>query len=154
MSSAKSLRKLILMRLRGTPDSKLNIPPELQGCWESLKLIFPLFPKVKEMGKVTVHPQLKYKGMIDSLVEFRYDFVKSSKASYCQYSKSFFICRNKLVLVSWKKANKYVPSLDKTYDMPIQCAAYLGAINADPSFPYLVRIFKLFVDFSKITLVN
>lgn len=74
MHSAKSLRKLILLRLRGNPESKIVIPPELQGCWESLKFIFPLFPKVKEIGKITVHPELKYKGMIDSLIEFRYIF--------------------------------------------------------------------------------
>lgn len=91
MSSAKSLRKLILMRLRGIPDSKLDISPELQGCWESLKLIFPLFPKVKEVGKVTVHPQLKYKGMVDSVVEFRYDFVLSARLNG-HFRRQIFYC--------------------------------------------------------------
>lgn len=46
---------------------------------------------------------------------------------------------DKLTLVVWKKSNKLVPTLEKAYDTPIQIAAYVGAMNYDPSIPFAVR---------------
>jgi hypothetical protein len=47
--------------------------------------------------------------------------------------------RNEVVLVSWKKSEKYVPSLERTFDIPLQIAAYMGALNFDDRYPFRVR---------------
>lgn len=46
--------------------------------------------------------------------------------------------RGKLMLVNWKKMKRYVSSVEKTFDFPLQVAAYIGAINYDDSYPFQV----------------
>lgn len=65
------LLKLIQKRLLGVRNEDLEILPEFEGCWRSLDCVFPLFSKVTAMEKMVVHPELKYKGMIDSILEFK-----------------------------------------------------------------------------------
>lgn len=47
-------------------------------------------------------------------------------------------CRNKLVIIDWKKSDKLKTTLDMMFDAPLQVAAYVGAVNFDKCFPYKV----------------
>ena len=42
-------------------------------------------------------------------------------------------CRDLICLIDWKTSKKSRPLLKNTYDDPLQIAAYLGAVNADPN---------------------
>jgi hypothetical protein len=50
----------------------------------------------------------------------------------------FFVSRNKLVVIDWKTSEKMKTSVSMTYDAPLQIAAYIGALNFDPSYPFKV----------------
>ncbi|XP_065211021.1 uncharacterized protein LOC135839081 [Planococcus citri] len=117
LQSRNVLMKLIKKRLLGVRTEDLDIAPEFQGCWRSLDSVFPLFSNLKTMEKMVVHPELKYKGMIDTIIEFK----------------------NKPVLVCWKKSNKMKSSINMTFDAPVQIAAYIGALNYDDSYPFKVE---------------
>ncbi len=66
-----SFHKLVQDHLQGTPEDKLEILPELKGCWDSLKPVFPLVDDVKTTEGKVVHEILKYKGVIDCVARFR-----------------------------------------------------------------------------------
>jgi len=59
----------------------------------------------------STNPLLFYRGKIDTLV----------------------IIDGEITLVEWKTSSRQQPKLASTYDAPIQAAAYLGALNRDPS---------------------
>lgn len=65
------LLKLIQKRLLGVQTEDLDVLPEFEGCWKSLECVFPLFSKVVAMEKMVTHSELLYKGMIDSIVEYK-----------------------------------------------------------------------------------
>lgn len=62
---------LIQQYLSGVPEENLEIKKELLGCWTSLKPVFPLIKQVKCTESKVVHEQLKYKGIIDCVAEFK-----------------------------------------------------------------------------------
>jgi genome maintenance exonuclease 1 len=45
----------------------------------------------------------------------------------------------RLVLVDWKTSQKPKRSLSATFDAPLQIAAYVGAINHDQRYPFVVH---------------
>lgn len=64
-----------------------------------------------------MHPQLQYKGIVDCVSEVD----------------------GQLAVVEWKKSDRPKPTLQATYDAPLQLCAYLGAINADARYRLQVR---------------
>jgi hypothetical protein len=54
----------------------------------------------------------------------------------------YMICSGEPVVVEWKKSAKQKPRLYDTYDAPLQLAAYLGAMNFDPT--YDIQVFYNF----------
>ncbi|CAK9816687.1 Mitochondrial genome maintenance exonuclease 1 [Anthophora plagiata] len=63
-----------------------------------------------------IHPTLRYMGRVDCI------------ASY----------RNQLYIIEWKKSTKLKTSFEQTFDVPIQLAAYIGAINASNNYPFRI----------------
>lgn len=55
--------------------TKLSVPDNLAGCWQSLQPVFPLITKVHGLESHVVHPLLKYRGIIDCIGEFRFCIV-------------------------------------------------------------------------------
>ena len=41
-------------------------------------------------------------------------------------------------MIDWKTSVRPKPSLEDCYDFPLQAAAYAGAINQDPQYPFKV----------------
>ena len=66
-----------------------------------------------------VHPGLGYHGYIDAVM----------------YSKK----RKQLIILDWKTSKRPKTTLQSTYENPLQLAAYAGALNHDPRYPYQVE---------------
>ncbi|KAG4068915.1 hypothetical protein HA402_005063 [Bradysia odoriphaga] len=86
--------------------------------WESVRGVLDTFTAMPVSVEKTVHhPVLKYKGICDCVSEVD----------------------NKLTIIEWKKSGRSKPTLDATYDAPLQLCAYLGAINCTPEFQGRIR---------------
>ena len=66
-----------------------------------------------------VHPGLGYHGYIDAVM----------------YSKK----RKELIILDWKTSKRPKTTLHATFENPLQLAAYAGALNHDPRYPYQVE---------------
>lgn len=51
--------------------------------------------------------------------------------------------RGELCVIDWKKSDKDKPTLESTYDAPVQVSAYVGAVNASSLYPFTVIILNL-----------
>ncbi|XP_037034186.1 mitochondrial genome maintenance exonuclease 1-like [Bradysia coprophila] len=86
--------------------------------WESVRGVLDTFTAMPVSVEKTVHhPILKYKGICDCVSEVD----------------------NQLTIIEWKKSGRSKPTLDATYDAPLQLCAYLGAINCTPEFQGRIR---------------
>ena len=45
----------------------------------------------------------------------------------------------KVILIDWKTSKKQKLKLRHTFDAPIQIAAYVGALNHDPRYPFQIE---------------
>ena len=77
------------------------------------KLFFHFRPALSLESQV-IHPTLNYVGYFDALA-----YHKKSK---------------KVVLIDWKTSEKKKSTLAKTFDAPLQVAAYVGALNHDSRY--------------------
>jgi len=66
-----------------------------------------------------IHPTLNYVGYFDALA---------------LHKKS-----GKIVLIDWKTSEKKKSKLERTYDAPLQVAAYVGALNHDTRYPFQIE---------------
>lgn len=114
---------------------------DVYKLWRSVgDVLVELDPKPMLTEKSVVHPELKYKGIIDS--------VAVVKLVFCiieTFESIFLICVNDLIsrdtmcALEWKTSEKSKPVLSSTYDAPIQLCAYIGALNIDPRYEISAR---------------
>ncbi len=45
-----------------------------------------------------------------------------------------------MVVIEWKTSQRTKSTLEDAYDDPVQIAAYVGALNADDKYPFVVNI--------------
>lgn len=69
------------------------------------------------------------------------DVHKNELKMLIEFVPCFFSIRNCMVLIDWKTSEKPKPVVNMTYDAPLQVAAYIGAMNADPN--YDVEVLKI-----------
>ena len=66
-----------------------------------------------------VHPALDYLGYFDAL--------------------TVHLPSKKVILIDWKTSTRKKETLRQTFDVPLQIAAYVGALNHDSRYPYQIE---------------
>lgn len=116
LSSGSTFHSTVNAFLRGTPESDLIVQTSNAGHWKSIQNVLPNIQNVKLLEERVTHPYLQYGGVVDCIAHYR----------------------DQLVVVEWKTSKKPKATLQSTYDNPLQLAAYVGALNFDPRFQYMV----------------
>ena len=80
---------------------------------KSLGSVLHLFSRPYALESSVVHPDLGYHGFLDCVALYR---------------------KSNLVLIDWKTSERKKDSLAKTFDNPLQLAAYVGAFNHDERY--------------------
>lgn len=113
----KDLHTGIETHLRGVQYDSVFIESRIAGYWLSLKSVLSSIEDVVMLESFVVHPQLRYKGIVDCVARHK----------------------GTLVLIDWKTSDRRKETLKATYDDPVQLAAYIGALNADNNYPFEVK---------------
>uniref|UniRef100_A0A0C9QIB2 Mitochondrial genome maintenance exonuclease 1 n=1 Tax=Fopius arisanus TaxID=64838 RepID=A0A0C9QIB2_9HYME len=114
LEDSKIMHLLIEKSLRR--EELPEVPQHLKPSFNSVKLVLKDLSHIRMLESHVVHPTLGYRGFIDCV------------ASY----------RGNLCIIDWKKSEK-IKTLSTTYDSPLQVSAYIGALNADPNYPFQVK---------------
>merc|ERR1712051_602256 len=108
------------------PGSEFRVSLKADGDPTVENLIHSLSPVIDDFQRPAlslesqvIHPTLNYAGYFDALA-----YHKKSK---------------KVVLIDWKTSEKKKSTLAKTFDAPLQVAAYVGALNHDSRYPFQIE---------------
>ncbi|KAI0216555.1 Mitochondrial genome maintenance exonuclease 1 [Lamellibrachia satsuma] len=110
-SNGSNFHSCIEKYLGGMPEEELDLSGANEGYWSSIQTVFPDVGEVVNTEQMVQHPQLHYKGIYDCVAKYR----------------------DQLCLIDWKTSKRQKADIRHTYDNPIQLAAYMGAVNFDPS---------------------
>lgn len=99
---------------------KADGDPTVENLIHSLSPVIDDFQRpALSLESQVIHPTLNYVGYFDALA-----YHKKSK---------------KVVLIDWKTSEKKKSTLAKTFDAPLQVAAYVGALNHDSRYPFQIE---------------
>ncbi|XP_046384598.1 mitochondrial genome maintenance exonuclease 1-like [Ischnura elegans] len=127
LSAGVQFHAAIQSYLRGASKDSLNLDGQgVSGSWESLSSVISEIQSVRVLEGPVRHTHLLYHGVADCV------------ASY----------QGEEVLIEWKKSDKPKPTLEKTYDAPVQLSAYVGAMNYDQHYPLQVTAGLVVVAYS------
>ncbi|KAM9315638.1 mitochondrial genome maintenance exonuclease 1 [Gastrophryne carolinensis] len=108
------LEDLLLSREDGLPDQEEA--PDLSGYLASVEHVLADVSAVRTLESAVLHSELKYLGFVDCVAQYR----------------------GRLCVIDWKTSEKQKPNLQRTFDNPLQVAAYMGAINYDKNYNFQV----------------
>jgi len=111
-SEGTLLHAAIERRLKGGAAPEGQQRAQLKGYWDSVGATVEELRDVAAVETAVVHPTLHYAGVVDCVATYR----------------------NTPVLVEWKTSTKPKPTLQSTFEHPLQVAAYLGALSHDQCY--------------------
>ncbi|XP_058792600.1 mitochondrial genome maintenance exonuclease 1-like [Phymastichus coffea] len=114
LGEGKILHSTIMDRLM---QKEFSIPDRIKHAFSSVTNVIDIVNKVQALESYVVHSKLQYRGIVDCVAVYR----------------------DELCVIDWKKSDKTKSTISSTYDAPLQLAAYIGAINSDPNYPFQLK---------------
>ncbi|XP_066552733.1 mitochondrial genome maintenance exonuclease 1 [Amia ocellicauda] len=98
-------------------EEKEEAADGVAGYIESVQHVLADISGVRAIESAVQHQSLQYVGLVDCVAQYR----------------------GKVCVIDWKTSEKPKPFLHNTFDNPLQVAAYIGAVNNDNNYGFLVE---------------
>lgn len=113
----KSFHAVLEDALAPSEIKEMESNEDIAGYMESIQHVLEDISDVRAIESAVQHQPLNYVGILDCVAQYR----------------------GRLCAIDWKTSERSKPSLQNTYDNPIQVAAYIGALNSDDHYSYQIK---------------